>query len=58
MKAMVLREPYPRSCIQTALSEPGSDLDDRILDLKPEPDAVLDKTPLRSSKCVLHLGGM
>lgn len=60
MKGMVLRKPYPTSYIQTDLSEPGSDLDDRILYLEsePEPDSVLDKTPLRRGECVLHLGGM
>lgn len=61
VKAMILKDLHTKNHIQIALSAaPGSDLDDKILDLKPESDAVLDK-PLqdfRSDKCVLHVGGM
>lgn len=60
MKATVLKKLYPRNHIQTALPALEPDLDGKILNLKPEPDAVLDKTlgALRSGKCVLNVRGI
>lgn len=60
MKAIVLKELYSRNHTQIALSPPGPDLDGKILPIKPEPNAVLDRTleALGRGKCVLNVGGM